>query len=111
MIPLVQHRRQWRDYHTATGNRPVRDFIMDLPQRHRAEIVADMREVAEAGLAAARHLRGDIYEVRVDAGEVAYRILFATEGASARSCYPSKPSRKRLSRPAGQDQAGGAAAD
>ena len=31
-------------------------------------------------MSAARHLRGDIYEVRVDGEDRAYRILFAPEG-------------------------------
>jgi len=39
-----------------------------------------MKEVAVDGLVAARHLRGDIYEVRADGERVTYRLLFATEG-------------------------------
>jgi len=39
-----------------------------------------MKEVALEGLAAARHVRGEIYEVRADGDRVSYRILFATEG-------------------------------
>jgi phage-related protein len=39
-----------------------------------------MRDVREAGLAAARHLRGDIYEVRADGDRQTHRILFAPEG-------------------------------
>jgi len=42
-----------------------------------------MRHVQSQGLRAARHLRGDIYEVRV-AGPVAYRVLFAVEGSAGR---------------------------
>lgn len=76
-------RRRWRDYQTANGNRPVRDFLSGLALDHRAEIVAAIRDVREHGLAAARHLRGEIYEVRADAGSVTYRILFATEGRSS----------------------------
>jgi phage-related protein len=39
-----------------------------------------MKDVLVNGLGTARHLRGDIYEVRADADRVIYRILFATEG-------------------------------
>jgi phage-related protein len=74
------HRRRWRDYSTSSGNRPVRDFIRGLSDDDAATIVAAMKEVAEEGLRAARHLRGDIYEVRAHADRVSYRVLFATEG-------------------------------
>ena len=41
-----------------------------------------MRDVARNGLVAARHLRGDIYEVREDGDRQTFRILFAAEGRS-----------------------------
>lgn len=39
-----------------------------------------MKEVREDGLPAAKHLRGEIYEVVADAGHRTFRVLFATEG-------------------------------
>ncbi len=39
-----------------------------------------MEEVRDRGLRAARHLDGDIWEVRVAGDRVIYRILFAQEG-------------------------------
>jgi phage-related protein len=39
-----------------------------------------MRHVAQEGLVEARHLRGEIYEVRADSGSSSYRVLFALEG-------------------------------
>ena len=33
------------------------------------------------GLDVARHLKGDVYEVRADGRNATYRVLFATEGA------------------------------
>ena len=39
-----------------------------------------MKEVAVDALVAARHLRGDIYDVRNDGERASYRLLFATEG-------------------------------
>jgi phage-related protein len=77
-------RRRWRDYRTAAGRRPVRDFLMDLPIATRAEIIAEMKVVQESGLEAARHVRGDIYEVRISHDKAQYRVLFSNEGAKGR---------------------------
>ncbi len=74
-------RRRWRDYQTARGSRPVRDFLRSLSDADYADVRAAMSDVAERGLPAARHLRGDIYEVRSSGDRVAYRVLFAAEGA------------------------------
>ena len=74
-------RRRWRDYETAAGNRPVKDFIAGLTDDEAADIVAAMKEVASAGLGAARHIEGDIYEVRAVGQRQSFRILFAKEGA------------------------------
>jgi phage-related protein len=75
-----EHRRRWRDYRTAGGNRPVRDFLHALNPADARAILAEMEVVRRRGLATARHLRGDIWEVRAESGTNAYRILFATEG-------------------------------
>ena len=40
-----------------------------------------MEEVRDRGLRAARHLDGEIWEVRVDGDRVIDRILFAEEGS------------------------------
>lgn len=40
-----------------------------------------MAEVREKGLEAARHLEGELWEVRVDGDRVIYRTIFAQEGA------------------------------
>jgi hypothetical protein len=58
---------RWRDYRTAAGARPVKDFIDRLTDEEAASVVAAMKEIAERGFPAARHLRGDVYEVRADA--------------------------------------------
>jgi len=75
-----KHRRQWRFYETAAGNRPVKKFLDDLEAADAAEIVAGMLDVKERGLEAARHLRGDIWEVRVIGTNRIFRVLFAPEG-------------------------------
>ena len=75
-----QYKRQWRDYRTASGARPVNDFINQLSPEDMATVKAAMNDVAREGLAAARHVRGEIYEVRADGNRQTFRILFATEG-------------------------------
>src|ERR1700739_3667623 len=47
--------------------------------RPRSRDVTGATTVAR-GLAASRHLRGDVYEVRSDAATRSFRVLFATEG-------------------------------
>jgi phage-related protein len=58
----------------------VKEFIDDLTDDDAAAVVAAMKEVKEEGMRAARHLEGDIYEVRADGDRVIYRVLFAREG-------------------------------
>jgi hypothetical protein len=72
--------RRWRDYRTAAGGRPVRDFIAALSDLEAAAVLAQMRDVALRGLAAARHLRGELYELRADTPTRSFRLLFAIEG-------------------------------
>jgi phage-related protein len=75
-----RYRRQWRDYRTRSGRRVVREEIMALPTPERAAVTAAMADVAKNGKRAARHLRGEIWEVRAEGADVIYRLLFATEG-------------------------------
>ncbi len=73
-------RRRWRDYKTPSGRSPVEEFIEDLSDADAAAVLVGMEEVRDRGLRAARHLEGDIWEVRVGGDRVIYRILFAEEG-------------------------------
>ena len=73
-------RRRWRDYRTRAGGRPVKAFFVELTDEEAASVIAGMKDVAERGLVAARHLRGDIWEVRADASTRSFRVLFAAEG-------------------------------
>ena len=75
-----KRRRQWRDYRTVAGARPVKDFLDKLTDEEVAAVVAGMKDVAENGLPAAKHIRGDIYEVRADAPTRSFRLLFSAEG-------------------------------
>ena len=74
-------RRRWRDYRTASGRSPVEEFIDGLSDSDAAAVLAGMEEVRDRGLRAARHLEGEVWEVRVDGDRVIYRILFAEEGS------------------------------
>lgn len=76
------HRRPWRFYETVSGAKPVRSFLDNLTATEAAEVVAAMKEVAREGLRFARHLRGDIWEIRVEAEQKAFRVLFSPEGRS-----------------------------
>jgi phage-related protein len=72
--------RRWRHYETAAGKRPVLEFIRKVSDSDKAAILAAMKEVRHGGTRAARHLRGDLFEVRADGERVIYRVLFAREG-------------------------------
>jgi phage-related protein len=74
------HKRQWRDYQTESGARPIKDFLLALPDEDRAAILEEMEYVRKQGKSVARHLHKDIYEVRALYNTKAYRILFACEG-------------------------------
>ena len=74
------HKRHWRDYHTASGARPIRDFLLALPDEGRAAILEEMEYVRQHGTSVARHVRKGIYEVRATYDTKAYRILLAGTG-------------------------------
>ena len=57
----------------------MKAFIDGLTDEQAAAVVAAMKDVAQNGLRAARHLRGEVYEVRAEAERQAFRILFAQE--------------------------------
>jgi hypothetical protein len=71
---------RWRIYTTESGRSPVRDFLQELGDAELEQVLAAMKAVVILGNSAARHLRGDIYEVRASCDGRAFRILFANEG-------------------------------
>ena len=73
-------KRRWRFYATSTGRSPVREFLDGLTEEQVAQVLTAMRTVGALGLVEARHLRGDVYEVRASIGGQAFRVLFASEG-------------------------------
>lgn len=83
----------------------MRDFLTSpaVPAGDRDEVLAAMKDVQANGLAAARHLHGDIYEVRATGARAAYRVLFATEGARSQVLLAvSAFSKKRQRTPLGE---------
>jgi phage-related protein len=72
---------RWRDYRTATGRSPVAQFVAALPREDRAAVLGAMKEAADPEARAARHLEGQIWEVRAQGSRGSYRVLFAQEGA------------------------------
>lgn len=58
----------------------MKELIDGLSDTDAAAVVAAMKDVQQTGLPAARHLRGEIYEVRADGDRQTFRILFAPEG-------------------------------
>ena len=72
--------RRWRYYSTLAGRSPVRQFIDEVSEAQAVRIFAALRSVASDGMEEARHLRGDIYEVRASIGGQAFRVFFAVEG-------------------------------
>src|SRR5438876_11266205 len=74
-----EYERQWRDYRTENGVRPVREFLFSLPDEDRATILEEMEYVREHGRSVARHLRKDMYEIRATYNNKIYGILFACE--------------------------------
>ncbi len=73
-------KRRWRDYRTAAGRRPVKEFLDALNDEDVAVVTTAMKQVKNKGLRAARHLGNAIYEVRADGNQVTYRLLFAPQG-------------------------------
>ena len=62
----------------------MKEFLSKLSDEDAAEIAASMDDVVDEGLTVARHLRGDIYEVRAVGRNAAFRVLFAPEGRKGR---------------------------
>lgn len=87
-MPPVAKRR-WRFYETSAGRKVVREQLDALDADHAAEITAAMAEVRREGRRAAKHLRGDVWDVwdvKADYKGLAYRVLFAEEGDEGQVC-------------------------
>jgi phage-related protein len=94
----VRRRRRWRDYRTAAGGRPVKAFVDTLTDEEVAAIVAGMKDVCQQGLPAARHLRGDVYEIKAEAPTRSFRLLFSAEGSHGQVLLSLSAFEKRTQR-------------
>lgn len=88
-------KRRWRDYKTAAGRRPVKEFLEALSDEDVTRVTAAMEEVEAEGLRAARHLRNGIYEIRTDGAGVIYRVLFAQQGKRKQVVLALVPFKKK----------------
>jgi phage-related protein len=61
-------------------------------------VTAAMAVVADLGLRQARHLRGEIYEVRATSNGRAFRVLFALEGSRGQILLAVKAFEKKSQR-------------
>ena len=78
---MARQARRWRVYTTRAGRSPVRDFIAALTDEEAADVVAAMSDVRREGVRVAKHVEGELYEVKADSERQTFRILFAQEGA------------------------------
>jgi phage-related protein len=72
-------RAHWRFYRTGSGRSPVEEFLGSIPLQDRAAIAAAMQEARLEGLRVARHIEGDLYELRAVGLRAHYRLHFAQE--------------------------------
>jgi len=76
-------RIQVRFYHSASGNEPVRDWLMKLSRKDRLTIGTDIKTVEfgwPVGLPVCRSLGGGLWEVRSSVRNRIARVLFCVEG-------------------------------
>ena len=71
---------RWRWYRTASGSAPAKDFLSGMSDIDHAAVVASMREVQREGLASARRLVGELWEIRAVGVKAHYRLIFCQEG-------------------------------
>lgn len=57
----------------------MKEFLDAISDFDRAAIVAAMKESCAEGLRVARHIEGDVYEIRATGLKAHYRLLFAAE--------------------------------
>ena len=73
------YRWYWRRYRTPSGGDPVGEFLRGLPLAHRRALTLAMQLMRGSGVRGARHLRGDLYEVRAQTADTHYRLIFSQE--------------------------------
>jgi phage-related protein len=90
----------------VAGRKVVREQLDALDADHAADITAAMAEVRREGRRAAKHLRGDVWEVKADYKGLAYRVLFAEEGDEGQVCLALRAVQQEVAKdPAADDRA------
>lgn len=74
-----QAKARWRFYRSASGRCPVKEFLEDLPDQDKKAIAAAMTDAETEGTKIARHVVGDLYELRADGLKAHYRLIFSQE--------------------------------
>lgn len=72
-----------RFFCTEAGNEPVRDWLGDLPRDHKRIIGTEIKTVQigwPIGMPIVRKLEKDLWEVRVNLGDMIARVLFTVDG-------------------------------
>ena len=73
------YRWYWRRHRTSSGGDPVGEFLRELPSENRRALTLATQLMRENGVRGARHLRGDLYEVRAQTAQAHYRLIFSQE--------------------------------
>ena len=58
----------------------MKKFLDGLSDEDAAGVIAAMKMVAKDGTHAAKHVEGEIYEVKAEGDRQTFRVLFAQEG-------------------------------
>ena len=104
--PATLQARRWRVYTTRSGRSPVRDFIAALTDEEAADVAAAMSDVRRDGVRVAKHVEGEIYEVKADSERQTFRILFAEGGARSGAARARSVLEEAAAASAGQDRPG-----
>jgi len=87
-------------YRTASGKRPVREFLDSLAASQRAKALSGLVMLAEAGYQLGppwlKKIEDDLWELRVLAGKVRLRFLFYVEGQRCVVLHGLKKKTERL---------------
>ena len=94
--------RRWQVvfYRTASGKRPVREFLDGLTAGQRAKALSVLTMLAEAGYELGppwlKKIEDDLWELRIQVGKVRLRFLFCVERARCVVLHGVKKKRDRL---------------
>jgi phage-related protein len=76
---MFQAKPHWRFYRSASGRSPVEEFLDGISAQDQTAIAAAMLEARTEGMRIARHVVGDLYELRATGVKAHYRLLFTQE--------------------------------